>query len=63
MYGNLRKELKTKYSKQLESRKLPTTGAFTKAGQDKITSAINFTSISVNGRRHVLMRRGMLLRS
>jgi len=63
MYGNLRKELKTKYSKQLESRKLPTTGAFTKAGQDIVTSTSIFSSTTVNGRRQDLNRRGILLRS
>jgi hypothetical protein len=44
-------------SKALKS--LPITGAFTKAGQDKVTSASNFYLALVNGRRHVLTRRGI----
>ena len=39
------------------------TGAFTQAGQDNVTSASNFYLASVNGRRQLLTRRGILLRA
>ncbi len=43
-------------------KELQRTGAFTQAGQDILTSASNFYLASVNERRQVLIRHGILLR-